>query len=143
MVDREVSSKECEGNNFKKILPMPKDITRKILVDNDGYSKLIYLRRSIIDADATCEKIRRLVNSINQEIYIANEDIRSKLLANQKRLDLLREANDRLERYETSRLLSYEEFVSIIKLDNVYDNLLYDNNNCNKKDDYKERSYDI
>ena len=44
------------------------DAKRTIMVSNDGFSKLIFLRRTIVDTDCTCEKIRRLVNSVNEEI---------------------------------------------------------------------------
>lgn len=130
MAQEEVFNRENSAGSYRRIAPRPESSQRTILVSNDGFSKLVFLRRAIIDADATCEKIRRLVNSINEEIYVANEDIRCKLLANQKRLELLKEARERLERYETSKLLSYEEFVSIIKLDDVYDNVV-----CNSFND--------
>ena len=139
MVQEEVFNGENNSSSYRRIAPRTENSERTIVVSNDGFSKLIFLRRAIIDADATCEKIRRLVNSINEEIYVANEDIRNKLLANQKRLELLKEARERLERYEASKLISYEEFVSIIKLDYVYDNVVYDsfnnlsvNNSCDK-----------
>lgn len=132
MAQEEVFNGEDKTSSYRRIAPRPEDSQRAIMVSNDGFGKLVFLRRAIIDADATCEKIRRLVNSINEEIYVANEEIRNKLLANQKRLELLKEARERLERYETSKLISYEEFVSIIKLDDVYDNVVYNSfNNMN------------
>lgn len=138
MAQEEVFNREDKTSSYRRIAPRPEDSQRAIMVSNDSFGKLIFLRRAIIDADATCEKIRRLVNSINEEIYVANEEIRNKLLANQKRLELLKEARERLERYETSKLISYEEFVSIIKLDDVYDNVVcnsFNNMNVNESCD--------
>lgn len=139
MAQEEIFNRENNAGLYGRIVPCSEDSQRSIMVSNDGFSKLMFLRRAIIDNDVTCEKIRRLVNNINEEIYIANEDIRNKVLANQKRLEVLKEARERLERYETSRLISYEEFVSIIKLDDVYDNVVYNsfnnlnvNNSCDK-----------
>ena len=138
MAQEEVFNGEDKTSSYRRIAPRSEDSQRAIMVSNDSFGKLIFLRRAIIDADATCEKIRRLVNSINEEIYVANEEIRNKLLANQKRLELLKEARERLERYETSKLISYEEFVSIIKLDDVYDNVVcnsFNNMNVNESCD--------
>lgn len=109
----------------KEVSEQETDSFKTINVSNVGFSKLVFLRRSIIDNDCACEKIRRLINSINEEMFIANEQIRGLLAANQKRLEVLKDAREKMEKYETAKLLNYEEFVSIINLDEIYANSVF------------------
>lgn len=127
MDDRKVFDRKA-GNVFTGVLD-----------NNDRYSKLILLRRELLDYDASSDKLRRLIANVEGEIYVSNEKIKSLLDTNQKRLDLLMDARNRLEYFESKKLSCFEEYVSVLP-DNMIRSVLFNDtlfNNDNNEENEK------
>lgn len=119
MVDSEVFSSREEGEDTK---------FNRDHGCTDCYTKLILLRRRILDYDQDSDKMRRLICSINSDIYATNEKIKMLVDSNQKRLDLIEECKNRLEYHEAIKMSCFEEYVSLIPLNDIKNNCI--NKSC-------------
>lgn len=79
-----------------------------------GYSKLILLRDCIKDIDNDISSLRQFVNNVSNEIYVTNEKITSMLSGNQKRLDLLKELENKVALAEYRKSCFVEEFIDLV-----------------------------
>ena len=87
----------------------------------DRYSKLILLKRCIKDVDEDTSNLRNFANSVSNEIIVANEKIASFLSANQKRIELLKELDNKIALNEYKKSCYIEEFMDLVPLDVIKD----------------------
>ena len=104
-----------------------KEIFNKAGGCNDGnslpgdniYSKLILLRDCIRDNQQELETLRNFILNVENEIYVTNEKIKSCLDANQKRLDLLKELNNKYNLCNYKINCYIEEYMDLVPLNVV------------------------
>lgn len=98
------------------------------------YSKLILLRDCIKDLDNDIASLRSFITNVTNEMYIANEKITSFLAGNQKRLDLLKDLENKVALAEYKKSCYIEEFTDLIPFPLIKDyyNGILNVNNVNK-----------
>lgn len=60
------------------------------------YNRLCYLEKLMLDLSEDSRTLRNFIYSINNEVIVCNEQITSYLEANKKRIELLKELNEKL-----------------------------------------------
>ncbi|KAG4089821.1 hypothetical protein H8356DRAFT_1280108 [Neocallimastix lanati (nom. inval.)] len=95
------------------------------------YSKLRLLSDCIRDLNQESESIRSFINTVSNEITVTNDKIQNYLAGNAKRLDLLKELNNKLYTLDYKRRCYTDEYMELVPLKFIkerYDpNVLYNN----------------
>ena len=94
------------------------------------FAKLVLLRDCIKDVENDACSIRNFMTNIDNEIFICNEKIKSLLEANQKRIDLLKDLQNKVSLAEYKRSCYIEEFKNFYfhVISNYYNSKFHYNN---------------
>jgi len=116
---------------------MTKDINQKDIEVTSNfqqattYSKLRLLTECIRDLNNESDSIRNFINTVSNEITVADDKIKSYLDGNAKRLELLKELNNKLYIIDYKRKCYVEEYMDLVPLNFIKDrydpNLMYNN----------------
>ena len=109
MVDNKIPIKERDS------------ISRPTLGGDFRYGKLILLRDCIKDVETDMCQLRNIINTVCNEVYVANEKIRALLESNQKRIDLLKDLESKIGVAEYKRTSYIEEFIDLIPFNLIRD----------------------
>lgn len=95
------------------------------------YSKLKLLSDCIKDINTDYESIRNFITAVSNEILVTHDKVKSYLDGNAKRLELLRELNNKLFTLDYKRKCYTDEYMELVPLNFIkerYDpNVLYKN----------------
>lgn len=90
---------------------------QNVLSGIDVGGKLALLKNCIRDMEQDSQTLRNFILNVHNEIMITNEKIKNCLEGNQKRIELLKELNEKLNLSEYKRSCYFEEFMDLVPLD--------------------------
>ena len=98
-----------------------RDESSRLFNGDSVYNKLILLRNCIDDMTSDANSIRGFISSVSNEIVVADEKIKAMLEGNQKRIELLKDLNQKLAVADYKKSCYVEEFMDLVPLAMIKD----------------------